>query len=251
MRSYYHGKVTYFQNEHVSGSLMHGITRMLEKNQHDKGGVLNMKRAFVWSILILSIFLVNQAYAGVSFLKTVTFIYSNNENSVFQQQRFYSEGDAVRVEEEASDIEGNPNVRIYDFQKKKMYTIMMNVKLYLEQDLGFEKEFIMFEVSPESRYKKRKDIKIEKVKQGEEIIEGHHTVKYEIKVALTDKKGKDLRVLEKYSLWVAEDINEMPVRYEFEQKNGKRVITYSDIKTEPIDPSLFSLPEGYKSITPF
>lgn len=210
-----------------------------------------MKRVFIWSILILSIFLVNQADAGVSFLKTVTFVYPNNEKRVFQQQRFYSEGDTVRVEEEASDIEGNPNVRIYDFQKKKMYTIMKNVKLYMEQDLEFDKESLMFEVSPENKYKDRKDIKVEKVKHGDEIIEGHHTVKYEIKAALTDQKGAEKRVLEQYSIWVADDINEMPVRYEFEQKNGKRVITYSDIKNEPIDPSLFSLPEEYKSITPF
>ena len=209
-----------------------------------------MKRIILF-LAVFFIFSANQAYAGVSFLKSVTFTNDKNEKSVLQQQRFYADGDMVRVEEEASDIEGNPKVRIYDFQKKKMYTIMMNVKLYLEQDIGFEKDFILFEVPPEKKYGERKDIKIEKTKNRDETFEGHHLIRYEIKATLKDEKGKDQRVLEQYNLWVAEDLGEMPVRYEYEQNNRKRVISYSDLKTEPVDPSLFSLPEGYKSITPF
>lgn len=210
-----------------------------------------MKKNILVVAILSMLFLVNQAYAGMSFLKTVTFTNAKNEKSVLQQQRIYADGDMVRVEEEASDIEGNPKVRIYDFQKKKMYTVMMNVKLYLEQDIGFEKDLILFEVTPEKRYGERKNIKIEKTKNGDETFEGHHLIKYEIKVTLKDEKGKDQRVLEQYSLWVAEDLNEMPVRYEFEQSNGERVIVYSDIKTEPVEPALLLLPEGYKSITPF
>ncbi|MDD5434967.1 MAG: hypothetical protein PH343_06005 [Nitrospira sp.] len=210
-----------------------------------------MKKNIPAMTILLVLFMVNQVYAGLSFLKTVTFTNAKDEKHVFQQQRFYADGDMVRVEEEASDIEGNPKVRIYDFKKKKMYTIMMNVKLYLEQDISFEKDIILFEFPIEKKYGERKNIKIEKTKQGEETAEGHHLIKYELKATLKDEKGKDQRVLEQYNLWVAEDLDEMPVRYEFEENNGKRIISYSDIKTGTIDPSLFSIPEGYKSITPF
>ena len=210
-----------------------------------------MKKIIISSILIFTVMFVTQAYAGMSFLKSVIFINDKNEQHVFQQQRVYSEGDMVRVEEEASDIEGNPKVRIYDFQKKRMYTIMMNVKLYLEQEIGFEKDFVLFEVTPEKKYGERKNVKIEKTKQGEEVSEGHKIIKYEIKVILKDEKGKDKRVLEQYKIWVADDLNQMPVRYEYGQNNGIRAISYTDIKTDPVDASLFSLPEGYKAISPF
>ncbi|MBI5191983.1 MAG: hypothetical protein HZA08_00910 [Nitrospirae bacterium] len=210
-----------------------------------------MKKIIILSALFLTILFVAQAFAGMSFLKSVIFINDKNEQQIFQQQRVYSDVDMVRVEEEASDIEGNPKVRIYDFQKKKMYTIMMNVKLYLEQEIGFEKDFVLYEVTPEKKYGERKDIKIDKTKQGEEVLEGHKLIKYEIKVTLKDEKGKDKRVLDQYNLWVADDLNQMPVRYEYSQNNGKRVISYTDIKTEPVDASLFSIPEGYKAISPF
>ena len=30
-----------------------------------------------------------------------------------------------------------------------------------------------------------------------------------------------------------------------------KIIEYVDIKTDPIDPALFSIPDGYKAISPF
>lgn len=204
-------------------------------------------------ILILFIFFAGWADAGLSFLKTTTLITKDREDTLLQQT-FYSEGEMVRVEEKSSGIEGNPGIRIYDFHKKKLYTIMIDIRLYMEQDIGLEKEYLMFEIPPEKKYTDNKELKIVRTKLGEETIQGHPTIKYEVKVIRKVEKGKEKeeQILEKYILWVANDLEKIPVKYEFElPNNSKRIISYTDIKTDAIDPSLFSIPEGYIPISPF
>ena len=128
---------------------------------------------------------------------------------------------------------------------------MLEVKLYMEQDTEMEKEYIMFEVPPEKRYASHKDIKVVRTKLGEDTIEGHPSAKYEVKVIRKIKEKED-QVLEKYMAWMAEDLKEMPVKYEIEfPNNSKKIISYSSIKTEAIDPALFSIPQGYIPISPF
>ena len=205
--------------------------------------------------MLLSIFLADSACAGVSFLKKIKVVTKDKED-VLVQQRFFSEGDSVRIEEESSGIEGNPGIRLYDFKKKKLYTIMLNVKLYMEQDIGVEKEEIMFEPDPEKRYADHKDVKVVKTQKGEETIQGHHTTVYEVKVIRKGgkEKGKEKeeQVMEQYSVWRAEGLQDMPVKYEIELRdNNKRIIEYLDIKTDAIEPSLFSIPEGYMAISPY
>ena len=200
---------------------------------------------------ILSVFLACRAEAGVSFVKSMTIVADSKED-VLVQQKYYWEGDMVRVEEESKDIEGNPGVKIYDFQKKKLYTILLNVKLYLEQDINFDKEDILFETPPEKKYSNRKDVKVEKIKLGEETIEGHTISRYEIKVIQKGDKKKEEQVIERYLLWEAEDLEKMPVKYEFELPNkSKRIIKYIEIISDGIDSSMFSIPDGYQPVSPF
>ena len=208
-------------------------------------------RKYLLLILVLSVFSAGQAYAGISFVKKITLVTEDKEDLLLQQ-KFYSEGDMLRIEEEAKGIEGNPGTRLYDLKNKKLYTIMLDVKLYMEQDIELEKDNVMFEIPPEKKYARHKDIKVLRTKQGEEEIQGHPAVRYEVKVARTKEKGKEEQVLDKYILWTATDLGEMPIKYEFDlQNNSKKVIEYTDIKTDAIDPSLFVLPEGYMPINPF
>ncbi len=212
-----------------------------------------MMRQCILAIVMVTIFFAEGAYAGISFLKK-TVVITDDKEDVLLQQKFYSEGEMIRIEEESAGIEGNPGVRIYDFEKKKLYTIMLDVKLYIEQDIKLEKEAVMFEIPPEKRYANYKDIKVVRTKQGEDTIEGHSAVRYEVKVIRKGEKGKEKedQVVEKYRLWLAEDLKEMPVKYEFEfPNNSKKIINYLDIKNEAIDPSLFSVPQGYVPISPF
>ena len=200
---------------------------------------------------ILSVFLACRAEAGVSFVKSMTIVADSKED-VLVQQKYYWEGDMVRVEEESKDIEGNPGVKIYDFQKKKLYTILLNVKLYLEQDINFDKEDILFETPPEKKYSNRKDVKVEKIKLGEDTIDGHTISRYEIKVIQKGDKKKEEQVIERYLLWEAEDLEKMPVKYEFELPNkSKRIIKYIEIISDGIDSSMFSIPDGYQPVSPF
>lgn len=202
-------------------------------------------------IVLLAVIFVRQAGAGLSFLKT-TVVLTEEKEDVLLKQRFYSEGEQLRIEEEASGIEGNPGIRIYDLKKKKLYTIMLDVKLYMEQDIEVEKEFLMYEIPPEHKYSNYRELKVLKTKQGEETIGGHPAIRYEIKVIRKAEKEKEEQVLERYTLWAAKDLNEMPVKYEFEfPNNSKKVINYTEINTEAVDPSLFALPEGYIPISPF
>ncbi len=204
-------------------------------------------------IVLLSVFFVGQAGAGLSFLKT-TVILTDGKEDVLLKQRFYSEGEQVRIDEESSGIEGNPGTRIYDLKKKKLYTIMLDVKLYMEQDIEVEKEHLMFELPPEKKYAIDSSLKVIKTKQGEETIGGHPAIRYEIKVIRKAEKGKEKeeQVLERHTLWTAKDLKEMPIKYEFEfPNNKKKIISYTEINAEAVDPSLFALPEGYTPINPF
>ncbi|OGW58614.1 MAG: hypothetical protein A2Y48_04440 [Nitrospirae bacterium RIFCSPLOW2_12_42_9] len=179
-------------------------------------------------------------------------IVADSKEDVLVQQKYYWEGDMVRVEEESKDIEGNPGIKIYDFQKKKLYTILLNVKLYLEQDINFDKEDILFETPPEKKYSNQKDVKVEKIKLGEDTIDGHTISRYEIKVIQKRDKKKEEQVIERYLLWEAEDLEKMPVKYEFELPNkSKRIIKYIEIISDGIDPSMFSIPDGYQPVSPF
>lgn len=210
-------------------------------------------KKYILLILILSIFFADQTYAGLSFLKTTRLLTTERED-ILQQQKFYIEEDMVRIEEESVGIEGNPGVRIYDLKKKRLYTIMLNVKLYMDQDTGIEKEYLMFELPPEKKYGNYKDLKVERTLEGKDTIEGHPVTKYAVKVIRKIEKGKEKeeQIIEQYNLWLAEDLQEMPIKYEFELPDkGKRIIDYTNIKTEAIDPSLFSIPEGYMPVSPF
>lgn len=204
-------------------------------------------------IIITTFLLADTAFAGLSFVKKTRIVTKDADNVVLQQQ-YFSEGDMIRIEEESSGIEGNPGIKIYDLKKKKLYTIMLNVKLYLEQELAAEKDVILFEPPPEKRYVFGKEFRLEKKKTGKDTIEGYETTIYEVKVIKKAEKGKDKEdlVLERYLLWEADALDDIPVRYEFElSADSKKIIEYVEIKTDAIDPSLFAIPEDYKAISPF
>lgn len=210
-------------------------------------------RKFILLIVILSVIFAGRAEAGISFLKKTILLTEDGKESILTQ-KFYSEGEMLRIEEESSGIEGNPGVRIYDFKKGKLYTIMLDVKLYMEQDIGSEKEDVMFEPLPEKRYAGNTGIEVLRKELLKDTIQGHPATMYEVKVIRKVEKGKEKeeQVMDKYILWVAEDLDKMPIRYEFElASNGKKIIEYIDVKTETIAPSLFSVPEGYIPISPF
>jgi hypothetical protein len=192
--------------------------------------------------------------AGMTFTKKTTLVSADGVESTLLVQKVYVDGDRVRTEEDASEIEGNPGVRIYDFEKKKAYTVMRNINLYMEDTLSVSKEVILQDRDPQKdkRYTEDKTIRIEKVRLADTVIQGHPAAHYEIKIIQKPEKSKEERVIEDYALWLALDLEEMPLRYEFHypNKSGK-IIEFLDILAEDLKPDLFMLPEGALRVQPF
>ena len=209
--------------------------------------------AFLGTLLILPG--MDGVEAGMSFNKKMTLLNPEGAESTVTQ-KVYVEGAAVRTEEDAREIEGNPGVHIYDFEKKKVYTILKDINLYMEDNLSTTQEALLRERDPQTlkRYSESEEFRIEKVRLPDAEIQGHPAAHYEIRIFQRPaKKGEEEKVVEHYFQWVREDLEGgMPVRYEFESPSkAKKIVEYLDIVVETLDPGLFQVPEGYLKVQPF
>jgi hypothetical protein len=197
-----------------------------------------------------------EVLAGMSFVKKTTIV-GGDGTSTDYSQKFFVEGESVRTEEDAKMVEGNPGIHLYDFEKKKSFTVMKDIKLYIEESLTSPKDVLIKDQDPQvlKKYEGVKNVRVEKVRHEDTRIEGHPAAHYEIKIIQKVAKGEkeeEDRILEHYSQWVALDLGEMPLRYEFEYpNNAKKIIEYLDITSGDLDPGLFKIPEGYLQIQPF
>lgn len=125
------------------------------------------------------------------------------------------------------------------FKFPKMVTIVTGGKeidsytLYPEKKKYTEHKFSEKEAMAE------KDFKIEKVKIGEETIDGHPCDKY--KVTVTEKDGDKITSI----VWKAKDMNGFMLRAETEDKGAKSVVTFKKVKLGKQDPKLFVVPPDY------
>jgi IMP dehydrogenase/GMP reductase len=208
-------------------------------------------------VLLLVLSASHPAEAGMSYIKATTFV-NPSGTEVKLSMKVYIDGEKVRVEEDAKQIEGNPGVHIYDFEKKRVYTILDDIKLYMEDTLSVPKEAVLQEEQdPQTlkKYTEAKDIRVEKNRKEDVPIQGHPTTHHEIKIVQkkTQSDGTvEEKVLENYATWVREDLGNMTVRYEFEFSNkSRKVVEYLDIETQDFDPGLFKVPEGYVRVQPY
>jgi hypothetical protein len=82
--------------------------------------------------------------------------------------------------------------------------------------------------------------KLEKAELGNETVESHPCKKS--KLTFTDKDGKTAEA----TVWEATDLKDFPIQFQTVEKEQTTTTTFSDIKTEKPDASLFDVPEGYK-----
>lgn len=82
--------------------------------------------------------------------------------------------------------------------------------------------------------------KLEKTELGSETIEKHPCKKS--KLTFTDKDGKTAEAI----VWEATDLKNFPIQYQTVENEQTTTTTFSDIKMEKPDASLFELPESYK-----
>jgi outer membrane lipoprotein-sorting protein len=81
---------------------------------------------------------------------------------------------------------------------------------------------------------------VEKTELGSEPVEKHACVKS--KLTFTAKDGGTAEAI----VWEATDLKNFPIQYQTVEEGQTTTTTYSDIKTDKPDASLFDVPEGYK-----
>ena len=132
--------------------------------------------------------------------------------------------DRWRMETSAS--EGAHPITIGRMDKKVMWMIMPDQKMYMEMPLRPEK-------APKTGEKLDNEVSRKKV--GSETIDGHPCDKYEVTVT---SHGRTDRMLQ----WIATDIH-FPIKTA--SGDGKMVTEYKNIKMGRPADSLFEVPQGY------
>ncbi len=82
--------------------------------------------------------------------------------------------------------------------------------------------------------------KLEKTELDSDTIEKHPCKKS--KLTFTDKDGKTAEAI----VWEATDLKNFPIQYQTVENEQTTTTTFSDIKMDKPDASLFDLPESYK-----
>ncbi|MEK7679624.1 MAG: hypothetical protein AAB356_05470, partial [Deltaproteobacteria bacterium] len=107
----------------------------------------------------------------------------------------------------------------------KSYTLYPEMKKYLE-----------------NRYAGRvegKAPRIDRQKAGEEVIDGHKTVKY--RVTITDEQSGSHTGL----IWEAKDLQNFVIRAEFEEKDALMVMELKNVRLVSPPASVFNIPQDY------
>ena len=82
--------------------------------------------------------------------------------------------------------------------------------------------------------------KVEKTELGKDTVEKHPCTKS--KLTFTDKDGQTAEAI----VWEATDLKDFPIQYQTAENGRTATTTFSDIKMEKPDASLFELPASYK-----
>ena len=82
--------------------------------------------------------------------------------------------------------------------------------------------------------------KLEKTALGSDTVETHACTKS--KLTFTDKDGKTAEAI----VWEATDLKNFPIQFQTDEDAQTTTTTFSDIKMDRPDASLFDLPESYK-----
>jgi hypothetical protein len=141
--------------------------------------------------------------------------------------KVYVKGDKIRNDIQAS---GHPVTNIMRPDKKLVWIIMPQQKMYMEMPINQETQQKMMSLTEKQKAKMKK--------VGSETVNGYNCDKYETTM---DYQGKPMKVY----TWVATDLG-MPIKVVSE--DGSFSMEYQDIKTGDVADSLFEAPQGYKKM---
>jgi hypothetical protein len=169
-----------------------------------------------------------------SALMVSTTIDKNKKDSMVMESSIAKSGEKFRSDMETSKMtrgqQGMPAdlsrmIMINRGDKNVAYTLYPDKKKYITHH---EKE-------PD----KGEEPKIEKTKVGSEVIDGHPTDKFRVKI--TNKDGKVNEGFE----WNANDLDGMTIKTETENNDFKVVMEIKHVVLKRPDSSLFEIPAGY------
>jgi len=131
----------------------------------------------------------------------------------------------------ASDVEGMKQMGMDQMvvlalpEKPATYMMFPNLKSYCDMPTSGKG-------NPEG--------KVEKTELGSDTVEKHACKKS--KLTFTDKDGQTAEAM----VWEATDLKDFPIQYQTVENEQTTTTTFSDIKMEKPDASLFDLPADYK-----
>ncbi len=129
--------------------------------------------------------------------------------------------------------EGQENIVITRFDRKKAYMCMKAQKMCMEMPLMIQKQDIQSMMNDP-------DVKVDRQFLSNETVDGHATKKYHIVITRNGKSEQS------GFMWEAADLNNFPVKWQSEDKNS--TITWKNISFSSIPDGLFEIPQGYKKM---
>ncbi|MBI5056381.1 MAG: DUF4412 domain-containing protein [Nitrospirae bacterium] len=153
--------------------------------------------------------------------------YMETEDVTMKAKIFHAQGKERREQ----DMEGMKQIMITRTDKKLVWMLMPEQKMYMEMKMNQSKE------DPTDL----RDYKIEQEVMGEEVVNGVNATKS--KVIMTDKKGNKFGGF----MWSTKDgiMVKMDTVSKAEGKKMRMKTELKNLKLEKQDPKLFEVPSGY------
>jgi hypothetical protein len=143
----------------------------------------------------------------------------------------YVKGTKQRME---VDEGGQKAINIMRGDKKVMWMLMPDEKMYMEMPLNTQKQDAASRLNDP-------DVKMEKKFLADENVDGHPSKKYHVTMTRNGKKeGSGF-------MWEATDLNNFPVKWQ--EEDGKTTVTWKNIKLGDVPDSVFEIPAGYKKMS--
>lgn len=127
---------------------------------------------------------------------------------------------------------GQRQIMIARFDKRVLWMLMPEEKVYIEMPMAPEAGEALSGRDPTQR--------VERQLLGSETVGGHPTRKY--KVTVTGKDGTFVGFQ-----WLAQDLGEMPIRWEDEQQTMRVELRNIKLGRQPAE--LFEIPAGYERMS--
>jgi len=191
-----------------------------------------MKRAILQSvgIIVFSMFAMSVFGGDLSSFKNYSADMETTTPHGSHTSKIFSKDGKIRME---SSMQGHSSINIMRPDKKVMWILMVDNKIYMEMPLDQNKLDIQSKLNDP-------DFKVDKQFISNDVVDKHPTKKYHLTITKDGKKEMSGYI------WEATDLNNFPVKHESEDK--KMTTVWKNIKTGEVNDSVFELPSGYKKM---